>query len=96
MKNRQLPATTGAELRVLEELWQRDEATIRDLRDVLYPRGAIRNLPPCKNSSRDSKPKSWFVAGKTGQTGFFALPLRGMNSLAASFAAWPNVLAPTP
>src|SRR5437660_3462483 len=39
MKNRPLPSITGAELRVLEELWRRHEATIRDLRDALYPQG---------------------------------------------------------
>lgn len=39
MKKRSLPSVTGAELRVLEELWQRGEATIRDLRDALYPEG---------------------------------------------------------
>lgn len=39
MKKRTLPAVTGAELTVLEELWRRDEATIRELRDALYPEG---------------------------------------------------------
>jgi predicted transcriptional regulator len=39
MKNRPPPPITGAELRVLEELWRRGEATIRDLRDAVYPRG---------------------------------------------------------
>jgi predicted transcriptional regulator len=39
MKKRPLPSVTGAELKVLEELWQRGEATIRDLRDSLYPQG---------------------------------------------------------
>ena len=39
MNKRQLAAITDAELRVMEELWQRGEATIRDLRDALYPRG---------------------------------------------------------
>jgi predicted transcriptional regulator len=39
MKKRQLPSVTGAELTVLEELWRRGEATIRDLRDSLYPQG---------------------------------------------------------
>lgn len=39
MKKTSLPAATGAELKVLEELWQRGEATIRDLRDLLYPEG---------------------------------------------------------
>lgn len=39
MKKRPLPSVTGAELKVLEELWQRGEATIGDLRDGLYPRG---------------------------------------------------------
>lgn len=39
MKKHQLASITDAELRVLEELWQRGEATIRDLRDVLYPQG---------------------------------------------------------
>jgi predicted transcriptional regulator len=39
MKRGQSPPTTGAELRVLEELWRRGDATIRDLRDALYPRG---------------------------------------------------------
>jgi predicted transcriptional regulator len=36
---RPLPSITAAELKVLEELWQRGEATIRDLRDSLYPQG---------------------------------------------------------
>jgi predicted transcriptional regulator len=39
MKKRPLPSVTGAELRVLEELWRQGEATIRDLRDLLYPEG---------------------------------------------------------
>jgi predicted transcriptional regulator len=39
MKKRPSAAITGAELRVLEELWQRGEATIRALRDALYPEG---------------------------------------------------------
>ena len=39
MKKRPSPSVTGAELKVLEELWQRGEATIRDLRDLLYPEG---------------------------------------------------------
>jgi predicted transcriptional regulator len=39
MKKHQTAPITGAELRLLEELWQRGDATIRDLRDALYPRG---------------------------------------------------------
>jgi BlaI family transcriptional regulator, penicillinase repressor len=39
MKNRELPSVTAAELRVLEALWPRGEATIGDLRDLLYPQG---------------------------------------------------------
>ena len=39
MKKPPSASITGAELRVLEELWQRGEATIRDLRDALYPLG---------------------------------------------------------
>jgi predicted transcriptional regulator len=39
MTKRELPAVTGAELNVLEELWRRGEASIRDLRDGLYPEG---------------------------------------------------------
>jgi predicted transcriptional regulator len=39
MKNRPLPAVTGAELKILEALWQRGESTIRDLRDLVYPDG---------------------------------------------------------
>jgi BlaI family transcriptional regulator, penicillinase repressor len=39
MSKRQLAAITDAELRVMEELWQRGEATIRDLRDALYLQG---------------------------------------------------------
>src|SRR5262245_1416026 len=39
MRKRQPPAITGAELRVLEELWRHGEGTIRDLRDAIYPRG---------------------------------------------------------
>src|SRR5437773_9346090 len=39
MNKRQLAAITDAELRVMAELWQRGEATIRDRRDALYPQG---------------------------------------------------------
>jgi len=39
MDEPRLASITGAELRVLEALWQRGEATIRDLRDALYPDG---------------------------------------------------------
>ena len=39
MKKRPLPPVTAAELKVLEELWQRGPSTIRDLRDMLYPQG---------------------------------------------------------
>lgn len=39
MKNRQPASITAAELRVLEELWRRGDATIRDLRDAIYPQG---------------------------------------------------------
>src|SRR5436190_3016884 len=39
MKDRSFPAVTAAELRVLEELWRREEAAIRELRDALYPQG---------------------------------------------------------
>ena len=39
MKKRQPAPITGAELRVLEELWRRGGATIRGLRDALYPGG---------------------------------------------------------
>jgi predicted transcriptional regulator len=39
MTKRELPSVTSAELKVLESLWRRGEATIRDLRDSLYPDG---------------------------------------------------------
>lgn len=39
MKKPPVPSVTGAELNVLEELWRSREATIRDLRDALYPQG---------------------------------------------------------
>jgi predicted transcriptional regulator len=39
MTKRSLPPVTSAELAVLEELWRRGEATIRELRDALYPQG---------------------------------------------------------
>ena len=39
MKKGPLPSATGAELKVLEELWRRGEATIGGLRDALYPEG---------------------------------------------------------
>ncbi len=39
MKKRQLPSVTGAELKVLEELWECDRATIGQLRDAIYPDG---------------------------------------------------------
>ena len=41
MKKHPLPSVTGAELKVLEVLWQRSEATIGDLRDLLYPEGGV-------------------------------------------------------
>jgi predicted transcriptional regulator len=39
MKKRESVPITGAELKVMEELWKRGQATIRDLRDALYPDG---------------------------------------------------------
>jgi len=39
MAKRSMPAVTEAELRVLAELWERETATIRDLRDLIYPEG---------------------------------------------------------
>ncbi len=39
MKKRPEASVTGAELKVLETLWRRGEATIRELRDELYPSG---------------------------------------------------------
>jgi BlaI family transcriptional regulator, penicillinase repressor len=39
MAKRPSPSVTAAELRVLEALWRRGEATIRDLRDLVYPDG---------------------------------------------------------
>lgn len=39
MASRPLPSVTGAELKVLDALWDRGEATIRELRDLVYPEG---------------------------------------------------------
>src|SRR5262249_36547358 len=39
MKRRLFASIPDAELKVMEELWRRSEATIRDLRDALYPQG---------------------------------------------------------
>jgi BlaI family transcriptional regulator, penicillinase repressor len=39
MNDRDPVPIPDAELRVLEELWRRGDATIRDLRDALYPEG---------------------------------------------------------
>jgi BlaI family transcriptional regulator, penicillinase repressor len=39
MAQREFPEVTGAELNVLEELWRRGTASVRDLRDGLYPEG---------------------------------------------------------
>ena len=39
MKNRRSAPIADADLRVIEELWSRGEASIRDLRDSLYPGG---------------------------------------------------------
>ena len=39
MNKRPSPSVTGAELKVLEQMWRRGEATIRDLRDLVYPEG---------------------------------------------------------
>jgi predicted transcriptional regulator len=39
MTKRELPQVTSAELNVLEALWQLGEATIRELRDQVYPDG---------------------------------------------------------
>jgi predicted transcriptional regulator len=41
MKKRPPSPVTAAELKVLEELWQRGQSTIRDLRDLLYPDGGV-------------------------------------------------------
>ncbi len=39
MKGSPFPSIPDAELKVLEELWRRGAATIRELRDALYPQG---------------------------------------------------------
>jgi predicted transcriptional regulator len=39
MGRRPPAAITGAELRVMEELWRRGDATVGDVRDAVYPRG---------------------------------------------------------
>jgi predicted transcriptional regulator len=39
MTKGKLPQVTAAELKVLEALWQLGEATIRELRDQVYPEG---------------------------------------------------------
>jgi len=39
MKRPVSPSVTGAELKVLDQLWQSGEATISNLRDLLYPQG---------------------------------------------------------
>jgi BlaI family penicillinase repressor len=41
MANSDLPPVTEAELKVLEALWRRESATIRELRDELYPDGGV-------------------------------------------------------
>jgi predicted transcriptional regulator len=49
MKKRPTSAIPDAELRVLEELWRRGEATIRDLRDALYPEGGNSKFTTVQN-----------------------------------------------
>jgi len=39
MRKRPMASIPDAELKVMEQLWRRGEATIRDLRDALYPQG---------------------------------------------------------
>jgi predicted transcriptional regulator len=39
MPKRQSASIPDAELKVMEELWRRGAATIRELRDALYPQG---------------------------------------------------------
>jgi BlaI family transcriptional regulator, penicillinase repressor len=39
MSKRSLPSVTGAELKMLETLWECGEATIGELRDLVYPEG---------------------------------------------------------
>jgi BlaI family penicillinase repressor len=41
MAKSDLPPVTEAELKVLEALWRRESATIRELRDELYPGGGV-------------------------------------------------------
>jgi BlaI family penicillinase repressor len=41
MAKSDLPPVTEAELKVLEALWRREAATIRELRDELYPGGGV-------------------------------------------------------
>jgi BlaI family penicillinase repressor len=41
MAKSDLPSVTEAELKVLEALWRRESATIRELRDELYPDGGV-------------------------------------------------------
>jgi predicted transcriptional regulator len=54
-----LPSVTGAELKVLEALWQRGEATIRDLRDLLYPQGGGSKFATVQSAKQRAATRRW-------------------------------------
>jgi len=69
MKNDQVAPITGAELRVLEELWRRGDSTIGDLRDALYPEGGNTKFATVQKLLSRSSPKSSSTAERRGELG---------------------------
>jgi predicted transcriptional regulator len=80
MKRRPLPSVTGAELKVLEELWHRGEATIGDLRDALYPRGGGSKFATVQKLLARLVAKG-FVARRKNETNWMFQPLVARDDL---------------
>jgi predicted transcriptional regulator len=99
MKHRQQPTITAAELRVLEELWQRQQATIRDLRDALYPEGGnskfatvqklLERLEAKGVVERKKVEASWIFAAAVGRDELIGGELRRVADLLGSSSLTP-------
>ncbi|HEY4310727.1 MAG TPA: BlaI/MecI/CopY family transcriptional regulator [Pirellulales bacterium] len=80
MKKKPIPAATGAELKVLEALWENGEAAIRELRDALYPAGGESKFATVQKLLTRLAEKGLVRRRKEGASWLFS-PLIGRDDL---------------
>jgi BlaI family transcriptional regulator, penicillinase repressor len=80
MVKKPIPAATGAELKVLEALWESGEAAIRELRDALYPAGGESKFATVQKLLTRLAEKGLVRRRKEGANWLFA-PVIGRDDL---------------